>query len=215
MSAVSHRFVMFTSYPNKNLKEGEEILREVRRTWWSVIGQSILAGLLILAPFFFLVPLLRAGSLGVVGFFLALLLGIIIVFRLLILFFLNVLVVTNYRIIDVDQRGFFHRVVSETTYDKIQDVSYSIQGPWATLWHYGTIHVQTAGQQANLEIIHVRNPELIHELILRVQNEARLAGHDGQEELSAEELLNVARRLKGQLSPKRFRAQIGREKDHS
>lgn len=206
---------MFRLNRTRNLKEGELLLREVRRTPWSLIGSALLTLAVLLGPFFFLFPLLRLGSWGVGLFFLALFTGLVLLVRLLILYFFNVLIITNLRLIDVDQRGFFTQVVSETTYDKIQDVSYAIKGLGQTLLQYGNVMIQTAGNQANLEIRSVRYPERVHELVMKVQAEYRAASAAEGDELTAEELLRLVDRLKRGLGDAGFRELIGRTKKGS
>lgn len=195
---------MFKNYLTRNLKEGEAPLKEVRRYPWSFAGAGAIAAVLTLAPFFFLFPLLRLGAWGVAVFFVSLGLGVLLLLRVVLLYYLNVLFITNLRLIDVDQHGFLNQVVSETTYDKIQDVSYSIKGIRQTLFHYGNVQIQTAGNSANLEVRHVRNPERVHELIMRVQGEHRTTQGAETNPLSADELVGLVQRLKAGLGDDAF-----------
>ena len=158
---------MFESYLTKNLKEGEDVIRVVRRYPWSFAGQGLIALMFLLLPFFLLFPLLRVGTFGVAGLLVLFLIGLFLVVRVMILYWLNVFVITNSRLVDFDQRGFFDRVVSESTYEKIQDVSFSVKGIAQTILGYGTVQIQTAGSQANLEIRNVRNPEDVQHTIMR------------------------------------------------
>lgn len=160
---------MFESRIEKNLKEGEEVVRVVRKyplvfcwpVFWSVI--------FIIAPFFFLVPLWQWGKWGVIVFFISLFFGLILGIRVIVLYSLNVFIITSERIIDIDQTGFFSRTVSETTYDKIQDVSYQLKGVMQTLLHFGDVIIQTAGQQVNLELNAVKDPEKIQQIIIQIK----------------------------------------------
>lgn len=194
---------MFESQLTRNLKEGEEVVRIVRRYPGSLLFPALPAMAFLLGPFFFLFPLLKLGVFGALGFVILLMIGGILTARLMILYSLNALVITNQRLIDVDQRGFFHREVSESTFDKIQDVSFSMKGVSQTLFRYGTVLIQTAGAQSNLEIRYVQNPERVQELIAKQQMESR---PDRQEEtdISAEELLRLAQRLKKDLGEEEF-----------
>ena len=68
-------------------------------------------------------------------------------------------ILTTERIIAVDQKGFFHRSVSEAPLAKIQNVSYEIKGPYQTFLDYGTIRILTAGQQdADVEFLYISHP---------------------------------------------------------
>lgn len=68
-------------------------------------------------------------------------------------------ILTTERVISVDQKGFFHRAVSEAPLDKIQNVSYEIEGPYQTFLDYGMVRILTAGQKdADVEFRFVHHP---------------------------------------------------------
>ena len=131
----------------------------------------IFSAVFIIAPFFFLYPLFHWSSWGVGIFFVLLIICLLLALRTFIIYSFNVFVITNQRIIDIDQAGLFDRTVSETTYDKIQDVSFRRKGISQTVWHYGSVVIQTAGQQANIELTGVKSPEKIQQLITEIQKE--------------------------------------------
>jgi|GEM_PF-1430811 len=54
-----------------------------------------------------------------------------------------------------------------TTFDKIQNVSYDIPNPWATILRYGTVIIQTAGAQGRLDFPYVRHPDKVQAEIHR------------------------------------------------
>jgi uncharacterized membrane protein YdbT with pleckstrin-like domain len=66
-------------------------------------------------------------------------------FLITIHYYLDCWVITDRRTIHAELRGFFSRIYSSVYHDKIQDVTIDTQGLFATLLHYGDIHVQTAG----------------------------------------------------------------------
>jgi len=161
-----------------NLKPEEEIMRVVRHyglTFWP----QILAVLILLSlPFFFIFPLFKKGYWGVAFFLFLFLFGIFYGLRELVIWYYNSLVITNKRIIDIDQRGLFERVVSEAPYEKIQDVSYRFKGIFQTLLRYGGIQIQTAGANAVIEIRNIKNPERVQELISDLANLNKKNQHD-------------------------------------
>lgn len=156
---------MLERYLTKHLREGEVVLEVVRRSPVVVAGRLSLAAALFLAGFFFLVPLLRQGSLGWLGFLGLVLGGTSLGVRTLLVWALNAFVLTDERIVDIDQRGFFTTVVSSARYEKIQDVSYAVRGFWQTVFHLGTVEVQTAGTELRLALAGVREPKRIQERI--------------------------------------------------
>jgi membrane protein YdbS with pleckstrin-like domain len=200
---------MFERHLTKNLKEGEEVLRYVRRSGWSVFFPAVVAAVVLLSPFFFLFPLLRLGPFGVVAIVVLLVVGVVIAVRVVVMYSFNVLMITTIRLIDIDQRGLFHREVSESTYEKIQDVSFSMKGIAQTVFRFGNLLIQTAGGQANLEQRNIREPEKVQDLILKLQSEYQK--HDtAATELSAEELLQIVKRLKEGLGEETFKKLTGR-----
>lgn len=147
------------------LKEGE-IIQAVVRNWWPInLGTYVLAGILLAGPFFFMIPLFAWRELGSAVIGVSLLAGALLGLRTFYLWYWNVFVITSERVVDIDQRGFFDRVVSEAPYDRIQDVSYRVKGVFGTVFHFGAIVVQTAGATANLEMPHVPAPEAVQHLI--------------------------------------------------
>jgi uncharacterized membrane protein YdbT with pleckstrin-like domain len=66
--------------------------------------------------------------------------------------------VTDRRIVDIEQDGLFHRKISELSLDEIQDVSARVNGPFATLFHYGDVLIQTAGTLPNFIFTAVPHP---------------------------------------------------------
>lgn len=138
------------------------VIRHYGLTFWP----QILAIFLLLAlSFFFLFPLFSFGYWGEALFFFLILLDVVYALKNFIIWYYNAFVVTNRRVVDVDQRGFFEQIVSEAPYEKIQDVSYRRKGIWQTIFRYGDVRIQMVDASAGLEIRNVRGPEKIQELI--------------------------------------------------
>jgi len=195
---------MFESYYIKHLKEGEEIIRIVRRFYLTYAFHLTIAILIVLMAFFFLFPLFRLGPWGVFGFFLIIVIGIFYAIRQTIIYYLNGLVITKERILDFDQRGLFDRVVSESTYEKIQDVSFKVKGVWQTFFNFGDIEIQTAAAQANLEVKNVARPQNIQDIIVQLQRKTALPPQD----LTASELVHMVSKIKKGLGEDKFKELI-------
>jgi hypothetical protein len=82
----------------------------------------------------------------------------------------SVYVVTNERIVEVRQKGFFNRKVTEFGLDKIQNVNYHITGLEAVLLGYGNITVQTYVGELVMPIIH--HPVKIHSKLVDIVRQA-------------------------------------------
>ncbi len=76
--------------------------------------------------------------------------------------------VTNDRLIDIEKLPLgFRSKRTETTFDKVQNVSYEIPHPIATLLNYGTVIIYTAGAEGRLDFEYVRDPKKVQAEIFR------------------------------------------------
>jgi len=185
---------MFEERIKKNLKDDEEIIWLVRKYPLVFAIPILFSAVFIIAPFFFLYPLFHWSDWGVLIFFILLAIGLISALRVFIVYSFNVFIITSQRIIDIDQRGFFDRTVSETTFDKIQDVSFRIKGIGQTLLHYGSVVIQTAGSQANLELRGIKDPEKIQEVVTKFQRE--IAEQELEDKSSNAELVELLKEIR-------------------
>lgn len=83
--------------------------------------------------------------------------------------YFDVWVVTNERLIDVEQKSFFNRVTSELEFDKIQDVTVEVKGVLQTLFRFGSVFVQTAGTHRNFHIQDVGDPHVVKDVIVELE----------------------------------------------
>jgi hypothetical protein len=76
--------------------------------------------------------------------------------------------VTNDRIIDIEALPLgFRSKATETTFDRIQNISYDIPHPIATILNFGTVVIYTAGAEGRLDFEYVRDPKGIQAEIFR------------------------------------------------
>ena len=81
-------------------------------------------------------------------------------------YYLDLWVITDRRIILVDQVGFFNRRVSNFRLERLQDIKVSIKGFIPTLLNYGTIRAQTASaSENNFESTFLPDPRELQSLI--------------------------------------------------
>lgn len=76
-------------------------------------------------------------------------------------------ILTNKRVIDVEQRGFFRRDIASFRLERIQDVTTEVRGILATILKFGEVHVQTAGTDREFVLKNATNPKYIKEVILK------------------------------------------------
>jgi hypothetical protein len=96
-------------------------------------------------------------------------------FRLFLLWFFNVYIITDERIIDVDFLSMIYKNISTAKTENIEDVTKKTSGIMASLFDYGTILIQTAATKNEFEFEHVPHPakvvRLLNELVLEEERE--------------------------------------------
>jgi len=130
-----------------------------------ILGAMVLALVPVLAIMFRVVP----QNLSVRYQFLVLLMWELLIFgyslEQFLIWFFNVYIVTNERIVDIDFYNLLYREISDTDLDKIQDVTLRGTGVGAAIFHYGDILVQTAAEKQMFEFYQVPQPELVSKII--------------------------------------------------
>jgi len=79
--------------------------------------------------------------------------------------YFNVYFVTTARVVDVDFYNLIDKRVSDAEIDKIQDVSYSTGGVARTMFNYGDVTIQTAGEIPEFHFEGVPNPERVTKIL--------------------------------------------------
>ena len=152
------------------LKEGEEIIDEVRQFFLSHFWALVLSIIFLLVPFFFMFPLFRYGLLGKVIFFVLLLIGLILLIRTIAVWYLNLFVITNQRAIILERRGLFDKSVKEASFDQIGEVSFKQKGISQTLFRYGNIVLVVKGAPEPLTLKNIKSPQRTYQIIVEQQN---------------------------------------------
>ena len=137
------------------LDENEKIIYQTNRHWIELVPVAVSTGMLVTLAlalsyvsgrYASRLPLLSAGIVLIV---VIVLLGIaaLIFFVGVWVFRQNQLILTNLHLIQIDQKGLFNRQVSQLSLSRVQDVSGKRAGLLATMLNFGTMEVQTAGEQ--------------------------------------------------------------------
>lgn len=79
--------------------------------------------------------------------------------------FYNVNIITTERFVDVDFLGIEYHKVSEAQIEKIEDISVVTAGMWSSLFNYGTIVIQTAGESRVFEFTDIPEPGRIQDVL--------------------------------------------------
>lgn len=149
-------------------REGEEVQFVFRRHFLTAKSGVIFLILMIMIGVG--LTLLWPNNMMIFETFLALILvGILGFLYSYMLWYFSIYIVTNQRIRQISQRGLFKKSVVDLGLDKIQSISYGVNGIRAGLMGYGTIVIQTA--VGDLVISMVKNSEKIYNDLQNLINE--------------------------------------------
>ena len=158
-----------------NLEKDEYIVFEVRKHWFNLVapGLLILAGTLFPVVVYAIISSLpfqieSEHSLAVLFLFLYvnwIIVLWVIAFIIWTDYYLDVWIITNKNLIDVEQKGVFHREISTTRLSRIQDVNSEIKGLFQTFLNFGDLTIQNAGTNHQFKITGINNPVMVRENI--------------------------------------------------
>ena len=163
------------------LEKDEYIIFIARRHWFVLLSK--LTGLIVLffVPFALLLYIgkfdlnLNNFILGNVVFILSTVISTLILVLWISLFivwtnyFLDTLILTNKKLVDIQQYKLFSRRISSFRLDRIQDITIEIKGVIATFLNFGNIHIQTAGEKRRFVLKSANRPAKVKEKILKAQ----------------------------------------------
>lgn len=167
-----HRFEQFHFHGQHN---GEIIIKIIRRHWFNILEQYfIIIGVISLmaASFWFLPMHFSQNNEMPIFFFIESFLAIILwiySFIIWVDFYFDVWIITNERIVNIEQKALFVRTISELKFDKIQDTSVEIIGLIPTILNFGDVYVQTAGTTERFLFRKISDPQKIKSLIMNMQ----------------------------------------------
>lgn len=162
---------------------GENVIYTARKHWFILAGEigflvltAAVPGLLLFAPYlipsevfsFFTNFIQFGGNFTLLVLFLwslELLLLWIVFMVFWTDYYLDVWLVTNHRVIDIEQKGLFSRSVSSFRFDQIQDVTAEVPGVLATLIDFGTVKIRTASNET-FDFRGVARPNFVKETII-------------------------------------------------
>ncbi|TSC76448.1 MAG: hypothetical protein G01um101431_581 [Parcubacteria group bacterium Gr01-1014_31] len=162
---MTHRFYL----PHALLNE--KIILLLRRHWLVLFGRElvwVIAALLPVGLAWLLPGDLQGLAENTVGYPLAVVGGSayylflwLFAFNAFVDYYLDVWIVTNERILNIEQHQLFSRVAAEQRLSRIQDVTAETHGIFATFLHFGDVHVQTAGEQARFVFRQIPDPTAV------------------------------------------------------
>ncbi len=169
-----------------NQERDEKPILFLRRHWIEIFKILFFAAVFVAIPFIFYYLLTDNGVDWTTywGQFGTLLLSIYMLFTLAILmtmftdYYLDTWIVTTRRVINIEQKGLFSRVISELHLNQVQDVTAETHGFLATILSYGYVYIQTAGTRERFEFKRVNDPVKIKARVSELVEQAKLRHGD-------------------------------------
>ena len=177
-------------FPVPGSVDEERIVLFVRRHWASFLGQFLLSFFMLTLPaaVFLAVYFLGldfyqgiARNFLVLGLSIYYLTALTVIFVGWISFYYDIYIICLDTIVDITQEGFWGRKISQLTLLRVQDVSSNIQGFFPTIFGYGDVLVETAGEQTqNFLLKSVPNPQEVASKIIELHN--TIVGKESREQ---------------------------------
>jgi hypothetical protein len=102
-------------------------------------------------------------------------------------YYLDTWIVTNERIINIEQIRLFYRVVSEQKLYRVQDVTWEMKGAVAGIFRYGNVEIQTAGKDERFVFAQVPKPEQVaHTIMTMLESIEKQIGLDKMAKVEGE-----------------------------
>lgn len=180
------------------LEKDEVILSTVRKHWFIIFSELFGVFIVALLPLFILFIVFGLNTANIVALqlseystFIAFGISAWMFFCLLSAFtiwthyYLDLWVVTDRRIILVDQIHFFNRNVSIFRLERMQDIEFKITGILPTLLNFGTLKAQTAGaHESNFVSTGLPDPRGLQATIQQAMDDRIAALHIAPDEIA-------------------------------
>lgn len=112
----------------------------------------------------------------------------IISFLIWIDYYLDVWIITDKRIVNIEQKGLFSRFISELELEKIQDISTDVRGVIPTFLNYGDLQVQTAAEKEKFLFHNIPDPYSVKDMIMKLQKKQEFKEEHQFSELLAKKI---------------------------
>jgi uncharacterized membrane protein YdbT with pleckstrin-like domain len=160
--------------------ENEQVERVIHRHWFNILIQFIvvffctffiMAGLYALPTLF--PGAMQSDSTAFFGFIQSTLLLFLWLYGFLVWidYYFDVWIVTNERIVNIEQKGLFNRRISELRFSRVQDVTAAVDGLIPTVLNFGDVYVQTAAEEERFVFRQVGDPFAVKDMVMRLARE--------------------------------------------
>lgn len=158
-------------YLSVELKEGERVLHVLRETFLMIFPRIVLGVIYNVLLFFFMFSLIAFGVMGIVIFVGLFILGAWYVGKKVLHWYKNAFIITTHRIIDIEQKSWLNKHISEIPYHRIDNVSHRIHGIFHTIFHCGDIFIHSRGGATNLMMKNISRPARVQSFLHQILEE--------------------------------------------
>lgn len=166
----------------------------IRKHWASFIWPMTKTFVMLATPLFFAFFLLTYLW-GVIILIIWLIVGLVYGFYQWFVWYFDSFVITDRRIINIDQQTLFRRKVSEADLENVQDSAYTIDGMLASMFDFGTVSVRTASEGTGMRLSGVPDPKRVQETIMDLTRKVN-------KNLSADDLIEYISKAKNEPAQK-------------
>ncbi|MDO8669742.1 MAG: PH domain-containing protein [Candidatus Buchananbacteria bacterium] len=169
------------SLPDQHV--GEEVVLHLRRHWFIFLKIFLFVVILALIPMalYYMIsqniPTIIESDIGYplllvlfLSYYLILLVAILTVWTEN---YLDVWTITTDRIINREQNSLFNRIVSELELKMVQDVTAEQKGFFPTVFYYGDVYIQSAGEKERFVFEQIPQPYKIAKIIQQLDEKAK------------------------------------------
>lgn len=155
-------------YFNYELESGEKFIALIRKHW-AVLTLPIAKVIMSLAVIILLrdkiIELQYGKDIVLVWIVSSILYGV----HQTIVWYMDCFIITDRRVIDINQKSLFKRTVAEAGIDNIQETVYEINGPLEAILNFGTVKIKTASSGSIIGMEQIPNPAKVKNLIVGTQ----------------------------------------------
>lgn len=163
-----------------NIEEGEKVLAITRRHKFLLIVEALTFIVVALLPAMLLMFMMGNSSFSdidfvayqpliIYGYAVWLLVIWIAAFMAWTDYYLDVLVITNHRLIIANQKGLWRRSLASFRIERLQEVNVEINGFIATMLDFGTLRAETAGHgEEEFHMAYLPDPRALKSKIMEV-----------------------------------------------
>lgn len=164
-----HSFMSFPKELNFHGKEkGEQVVLIIRSHWIVTVPYFFLTILVFILPFILvsLLPTFFTNTALLISLVItSLLVSLGIIVSTFVKWFYTVHIITDQRVVDLDFTSIMNHSVAEAQLERIEDVTHKQLGIVGSVFDVGSVYIQTAGSQNEIEFSNVPRPRDIQDIL--------------------------------------------------